>query len=84
MERQPTAHVPVDADIDEITDAFIKSDYNVMVNIFGQYSPEYRRLFNQRQLFADEKGFSYLNSEDWTLLSGRMDVLEREVIKRAL
>ena len=81
VERQPIAHVPVDADLDEITDTFTKSDYNAMVNIFGRHSPEYRGLFNQRQLFADDKGFSYLNSEDWTLLSERMDVLEEEVIK---
>lgn len=82
LEKQPTSHVPVDADIDEITDTFTKSDYNVMVNIFGRHSSEYRNLSNQRQLIADEKGFPYLNSNDWTLLSKRLDMLEEQVIKR--
>lgn len=81
LEKQPTSHVPVDADIDEITDTFTKSDYNVMVNIFGRHSSEYRNLYNQRQLFADEKGFPYLNSNDWTLLSKSLDILEEQVIK---
>jgi hypothetical protein len=81
LEKQPTIHVPVDADIDEITDTFTKSDYQVMVNIFRRHSPEYRHLFNQRQLFADDKGFPYLNSDNWTLLSKRMEMLEEQVIK---
>ncbi len=41
LERQSIAHVPVDADLDEITDVFAKSDYNVMVNIFGRHSVEF-------------------------------------------
>jgi hypothetical protein len=81
LEKQSIAHVPVDADIDEITDTFTKSDHNAMVNLFGRHSPEYRSLFHQRQHFADDKGFPFLNSESWTLLSKRMDALEEEVIK---
>jgi hypothetical protein len=81
LEKQSTAHVPVDAEIDEITDNFTKSDYQVMVNIFRRHSPEYRNLYNQRQLIADERGFPYLNSEDWTLLSERLDLLEELIIK---
>ncbi len=82
LEKQPISHVPVDAEIDEITDTFTKSDYNVMVNIFGRHSSEYRNLYHQRQLIADEKGFPYLNSNDWTLLSKRLDMLAEQVIKR--
>lgn len=82
LEEKNTSHVPIDADIDEITDKFTRSDYNVMVNIFGRNSSEYRNLYNQRQLFADEKGFAYLNSNDWTLLSKRLEVLEEQEIKR--
>jgi len=55
LEKQPTAHVPVDAEIDEVTDTFTESDYNVMVNIFGRHSSEYRSLFKERQLFAEDK-----------------------------
>lgn len=82
LEKKPTSHVPVDADIDEITDIFTKSDYNVMVNMFGRHSYEYRKLYNQRQLLADEKGFPFLNSNDWTLLSKRLDMLQEQLIKR--
>lgn len=82
LEKQPISHVPVDADIDEITYTFSKNDYNVMTNIFGRHSSEYRNIYNERQLIADEKGFHYLNSNDWTLLSKRLDMLEKQVIKR--
>jgi hypothetical protein len=81
LQRRPIAHVPVDLDIDEITGFFTKSDYNVVVNIIGRHSPEYRSLYTQRQLLAEKNGFRYLNSEDWNRLSERMDVLEQEVIK---
>ena len=82
LEKQPISHIPVDAEIDEITDNLAKSDYNAMVNIFGRDSSEYRNLYNQRQLIADEKGFPYLNSNDWTLLSKHLDMIEEQVIKR--
>lgn len=82
LEEQPTLHVPVDAEIDEITDSFTKSDYNVMVNIFRRHSSEYRKLYNQRQILADEKGFPYLNSNDWTLLSKHLDMLGEQVIEK--
>lgn len=81
LEKQPIYHIPVDAEIDEITDNLAKSDYNAMVNIFGRYSSEYSNLYNQRQLIADEKGFPYLNSNDWTLLSKHLDMIEEQVIK---
>ncbi len=51
------------------------------VNLFGRHSAEYRGLYKKRQLFAYDKGFPYLNSEDWTLVSKRMEMLEEQVVK---
>lgn len=82
LEKHPIFHVPVDTDINQITDTFTRSDYNAIVNIFRRDSSEYRELLNQRQLIADEMGFPYLNSNDWTLLSKRLDMLGEQIIKR--
>ncbi|MFN8265054.1 MAG: hypothetical protein U0T11_03220 [Chitinophagaceae bacterium] len=81
LNKYSTFHVPVDAETDEITDRFIRSDYQVMLNIFGRHSIEYSNLFKQRQLFSEEKGFPYLNSDEWTYLSKSIDTLEEQVIK---
>lgn len=82
LNKHPIPHFPVDAETDEITDRFIKSDYRVMVNLFGRHSIEYANLFHQRQFFSEKKGFSYLNSDEWTHLSKHMDILEEQVIKK--
>ncbi|WP_293297582.1 hypothetical protein, partial [Pedobacter sp. UBA4863] len=80
LSRYPATHFPVDAETDEITDKFIKNDYRVMVNLFVNYSIEYRDLCIKRQLSSEEKGFSYLNSNEWTYLSKRIDILEEQIV----
>lgn len=75
-------HFPVDLDTDEVDGFFLRSDFQTMSYIFVNYSPEYQRLYNQRQFLANNHGFPYLNSNEWAMLSERMDVLEHEVIKK--
>jgi hypothetical protein len=82
LQSHPIPHFPVDLDIDEVDGFFTRSDFNTMSYIFVNYCPEYKSLYNQRQLLADNNGFPYLNSKEWSMLSKRMDVLEQEVIKK--
>ena len=82
LQSHPIPHFPVFLDIDEVDGFFTRSDFNTMSYIFVNYSPEYKSVYNQRQLLADNNGFPYLNSKEWTMLSERMDVLEQEVIKK--
>ena len=82
LQSHPIPHFPVDLEIDEVDGFFIRSDFNTMSYIFVNYCPEYKSLYNQRQHLADNNGFPYLNSKEWTMLSERMDVLEQEVIKK--
>lgn len=82
LQKHPIPHFPVDLDIDEVDGRFTTSDHNVIVNICGRHSPEYRSLYSQRQHLAENNGFPYLNSNEWTVLSERLDVLEQEVIKK--
>ncbi|MBB1287365.1 hypothetical protein HRH25_23515 [Flavisolibacter sp. BT320] len=82
LQSHPIPHFPVDLDIDEVDGFFMRSDFKTMSYIFVNYSSEYQRLYNQRQFLANNHGFPYLNSNEWTMLSERMDVLEQEVIKK--
>lgn len=82
LQSHPIPHFPVDLEIGEVDGFFLRSDFKTISYIFVNYSPEYNSLYNQRQLLADNNGFPYLNSKEWTMLSERMDVLEQEVIKK--
>jgi hypothetical protein len=82
LQNHSIPHFPVDLDIDEVDGFFSTSDYKAILNLFGRHSSEYSSLYKQRQHLADNNGFPYLNSKEWTMLSERMDVLEQEVIKK--
>ena len=80
LKEHPIVHIPVDMDIDGMTDKRFKGDSIKMAFVFNNYSPEYKYLTNQLNILSEQFGFSFLNSDSCSELSERKRFLEETML----
>ncbi|NEM97774.1 hypothetical protein [Pontibacter burrus] len=80
LKSKPILHIPVDMDIDSISEIGLRNDYGVIYNLIREHSEEYCKLLSKFAYMADQIGFPFLNSAQGIDLSERMKALELAVL----